>query len=286
MTLTKSLHSYKVFTHLQSLYTLTKYLHTYKVFTHLQSLYTLTKSLHTYKAFTHLQSLYTLTKSLHTYKAFTHLQNLYTLTKSLHTYKAFTHLLSLYTLTKSLLTYNVFTLTKSFTQILYTYKVLLHKGPLWPWSDGSWIYNYLCNRCLSPLMLWVRITLRERCTTFCDKVFQWLAAGLWFSLGPPVSATNKTDRHDIAEILLKVALSTIKPTNQPFTQSIYTVAKYLYTNKVFAHFQSLFSLTKSLHTKSLHTFKFFTHKVFIRLQSLHTKTLHIYKDFTHKVTYI
>jgi hypothetical protein len=28
--------------------------------------------------------------------------------------------------------------------------------------------------------------------------------------GPPVSFTNKTDRHDIAEILLKVALSTIK----------------------------------------------------------------------------
>jgi hypothetical protein len=27
---------------------------------------------------------------------------------------------------------------------------------------------------------------------------------------PPVSSTNKTDRHDITEILLKVALSTIK----------------------------------------------------------------------------
>jgi hypothetical protein len=22
----------------------------------------------------------------------------------------------------------------------------------WPWSYGSWIYNYLCNQCLSPLM--------------------------------------------------------------------------------------------------------------------------------------
>ena len=31
-----------------------------------------------------------------------------------------------------------------------------------------------------------------------------------FSQGPPVSSTNKTDRHDITEILLKVALSTIK----------------------------------------------------------------------------
>jgi hypothetical protein len=32
--------------------------------------------------------------------------------------------------------------------------------------------------------------------------------------GPPVSFTNKTDRHDITEILLKVALNTIKQTNK------------------------------------------------------------------------
>jgi hypothetical protein len=49
--------------------------------------------------------------------------------------------------------------------------------------------------------------------TLCDKVCQWLAAGRWFFLGPLVSSTNKTERHNIAEILLKVVLSTIKPTN-------------------------------------------------------------------------
>ena len=43
----------------------------------------------------------------------------------------------------------------------------------------------------------------------CDKVCQWLATGLRFSPGTPVSSTNKTDRHDITEILLKVVLSTI-----------------------------------------------------------------------------
>ena len=32
----------------------------------------------------------------------------------------------------------------------------------------------------------------------------------WYSLGTPVSSTNKTDRHDITEILLKVALNTTK----------------------------------------------------------------------------
>jgi hypothetical protein len=33
--------------------------------------------------------------------------------------------------------------------------------------------------------------------------------GQWFSLGTKVSSTNKTDCHDIAEILLKVVLNTI-----------------------------------------------------------------------------
>ena len=38
---------------------------------------------------------------------------------------------------------------------------------------------------------------------------QWLAAGLSFSPGTSVSTTNKTDRHNIFEILVKVALNTI-----------------------------------------------------------------------------
>ena len=86
------------------------------------------------------------------------------------------------------------------------------KGPSWSWSYGSWNYNYLCNQCLSPLMLWVRISIRARCTTLCDKICQWLAAGR-FSTRTPVSPTNKTDSHDITEIVLKVALNTIIQTN-------------------------------------------------------------------------
>jgi hypothetical protein len=44
--------------------------------------------------------------------------------------------------------------------------------------------------------------------------------GQWFSPGPPVSSTNKTDCHDITEILLKVALNTIKQTNKPKIDTI------------------------------------------------------------------
>jgi hypothetical protein len=86
--------------------------------------------------------------------------------------------------------------------------------PSWPWSYASWIHNYPCNQCLSPLMLWFRISIRARCTTVCDKVCQWFATGRWFSPGLPVFSTNKTDRHDKTEILLKVALNTIKQTNK------------------------------------------------------------------------
>jgi hypothetical protein len=40
-------------------------------------------------------------------------------------------------------------------------------------------------------------------------VYQLLAHGRWFSPGTPASSTTKAGRHDIAEILLKVALNTI-----------------------------------------------------------------------------
>jgi tRNA U34 5-methylaminomethyl-2-thiouridine-forming methyltransferase MnmC len=55
-------------------------------------------------------------------------------------------------------------------------------------------------------------------TTLCDKGCQWLGTGQWFSLDTPVFSDNKTDRHDIAEILFKVALNTIIE-NQTSTKS-------------------------------------------------------------------
>ena len=90
------------------------------------------------------------------------------------------------------------------------------KGLSWPWSYGCWIYNYLCNQCLSPPMLWVWISIMARCTTLCRTVCQWLATDRWFSLGPPVSFTYKAERHNVTEILLKVALSTIKQINSKY----------------------------------------------------------------------
>ena len=76
------------------------------------------------------------------------------------------------------------------------------------WSHGSWIYNYLCNQCSSPLC---SCEFKSRSwqgvldTTLCDKVCQRFETDRF----SPNSSTNKTDRHDITKLLLKMAFSTI-----------------------------------------------------------------------------
>ena len=73
-----------------------------------------------------------------------------------------------------------------------------------PITNTAWIRTRLCK-------------LQKMCTrlsTASDKVYQLLAHGRWFFPGTPASSTTKTGRHDITEILLKVALSTIKQTNK------------------------------------------------------------------------
>jgi hypothetical protein len=55
------------------------------------------------------------------------------------------------------------------------------------------------------------VNYKKGCTRLAaasDKAYQLLAHGRWFSPGTPASSTTKTGRHDIAEILLKVALNT------------------------------------------------------------------------------
>jgi hypothetical protein len=60
-------------------------------------------------------------------------------------------------------------------------------GSLWPWSYGNWIYNS-------------NLDQGEVYNIMCESL-------------SVTSSINKTDRHDITEILLKVALIHIKQTN-------------------------------------------------------------------------
>ena len=55
------------------------------------------------------------------------------------------------------------------------------------------------------------VNYKKGCTRLAaasDKGYQLLAHGRWFSPGTSASSTTKTGRHDIAEILMKVALNT------------------------------------------------------------------------------
>ena len=61
------------------------------------------------------------------------------------------------------------------------------------------------NQCLTLDVLHYKLSV-----CFTLHLLRRLATGRWFSPRPPVSSANKTDRHNITEILLKVALNTIK----------------------------------------------------------------------------
>ena len=67
------------------------------------------------------------------------------------------------------------------------------------------------------------VNYKKGCTRLAaasDKVYQFLAHGWWFSPGTPTSSTNKTGCHDIAEILLKVALHIINHSNQSINWTV------------------------------------------------------------------
>jgi hypothetical protein len=71
------------------------------------------------------------------------------------------------------------------------------------WSYGSWIYNYLCNQCLSPLTLWVRIPLMRG---ILDRTLDYKSVTWGKSL--VLSGYSGFLRHDITEMLLKGVLNT------------------------------------------------------------------------------
>jgi hypothetical protein len=81
----------------------------------------------------------------------------------------------------------------------------------------------------------LQITKRVHLThNASDKVYQLLAHGRWFSLGTPASSTTKTGRHDIAEILLKVALNTINQIkSNPLYKIIISLSYYINNSIIF-----------------------------------------------------
>ena len=67
---------------------------------------------------------------------------------------------------------------------------------------------------------WIPLSWGVLDSTLCDKFCQWLSIGRWFSPYTTVSSTSKADRHNITEILLKVAWNTIALFNSLLYQMI------------------------------------------------------------------
>jgi hypothetical protein len=67
------------------------------------------------------------------------------------------------------------------------------------WSYDSWIYNYLCKKCLSPIACWARITLRRAVLSIQHNVIKFVG-DLWQVVGfirvpripPPIKLTATT----------------------------------------------------------------------------------------------
>ena len=73
-----------------------------------------------------------------------------------------------------------------------------------PITNTAWVRDRLCKLQKG----WTRLAAAS------DKVYQLLAHGRSFFTGTLAYYTTKPGRHDIAEILLKVALSTLNQINQ------------------------------------------------------------------------
>ena len=95
-----------------------------------------------------------------------------------------------------------------------------------------------------------------------DKVYQLLAHGRWFSQSTPASSITKTGRHDIAEILLKVALSTI---NQSINHS------YIF-NKLLTFHRELYIYLYDQFNSRQHGIPCFSYLNFSIVSRKHNKT--------------
>jgi hypothetical protein len=92
----------------------------------------------------------------------------------------------------------------------------------------GWL-NELPNNSYKPFTntAWVRARLCKlqkgctRLTSASDKNYQLLVRCRWFSPGTPAFSTTKTGRHNIAKILLKVALKHQRSKNQIVRPSPY-----------------------------------------------------------------
>ena len=88
---------------------------------------------------------------------------------------------------------------------LYALNSLKRRVPSWSWSYGRWIYNYLCNQCLSTLKLFVWTLFMSRSTRY-DIIWNSLSKTCGFLQVPWFHPPIKL----ITDNILIVAISFIR----------------------------------------------------------------------------
>jgi hypothetical protein len=104
----------------------------------------------------------------------------------------------------------LFVTTDFFSYRLYNYKISTGR----PLSYGSWISNYLCNfeSCSGEVY-----SIQHYVIKFVSDLRQSV---VWWLVGTPVSSTNKTNLHNITEIMLKVTLNVRTPSPMSTTVTV------------------------------------------------------------------
>ena len=96
-------------------------------------------------------------------------------------------------------------LDKLCTIMIYNLVIKEKPGPTWPLSYGNWNYSYICNQS------WCCVFNSRSMRGVQHYVIKFVSDLQQVFSESSVISTNKTDRRDITEILLKVSISTMKP---------------------------------------------------------------------------
>jgi hypothetical protein len=137
------------------------------------------------------------------------------------------------------------------------YKYFFKRGPSWSWCNNSWIYNYLCNQCLSPPKLWIRTRWWRDVlnTTFYDS-WQWFASGLCELLSQTVrvgiysTTTEKSRNRNLAKVVLAEAIE-IKVSN------IYNDLLMVWNVFFYSHFNTTHAFTLNFFSKNINVWNLY-----------------------------
>jgi hypothetical protein len=123
-------------------------------------------------------------------------------------------------------------------------KILKEWGPSWPWSYGSWIYNYICNQCLSPMMLWVRTPVHGEVYSIQHYVIKVGGFLRVLRSPPPMSELIKYDLNWTEHIL--IGLENKHSTLAHFVRILHRVGWFIVLDAIFNNISVIWLTLRSV----------------------------------------